>query len=100
MTTTSGASSRQSSTTFVPSSTAPTTSMSSRRPSRSSRASRNTWLSSTSATRTGGGIGRVYPRLLGGKKQRVMRLPARMDLELDVGVVLGHAGEQRAELGL
>src|ERR671937_1136403 len=79
-----------------PSPTDATTSMSERRPSKSSSASRNTWLSSTRTRRMGPSIRR---RLFRGEEQRVMRLAARVDLELEVGMALADAVEETVEVG-
>src|SRR5919197_5159089 len=80
-----------------PSPTDATTSMSERRPRKSSSASRNTWLSSTRTRRMGPAIA---GRLFGGEEERVMRLPARLDLELEVGMALLDALEEAAQVGL
>src|SRR6476661_8840405 len=64
-------------------------------PSRSSSASRKTWLSSTRRIR----IGRPMPErtLLGREKQVVVRLPAVLDVDLDAGMRRGDPLEQAVE---
>src|SRR5919197_4520840 len=96
MSTTSGRCSRTTSAAADPSETDATTSMSERRPSRSSSASRKTWLSSTRTRRIGPSMRR---RLFRGEEQRVMRLAARVDLQLEVGMALADAVEETVEVG-
>src|SRR5437762_2293002 len=70
--------------------------MSERSPRRSSSASRKTWLSSTRTRRIGSAI---RGSLFGGQEERVMRLPAGLDVELELGMALADALEQAVELG-
>src|SRR5262249_23442470 len=72
--------------------------MSSCNPSRSSSASENTWLSSTSRTRIG--TAATARRLFRGQEEWVVRLPALLDVHLEVGMELAQAGEQGVELRL
>src|SRR5947209_5419602 len=72
--------------------------MSSCRPSSSSSASEKTWLSSTSRTRIG--TAATARRLFRGEEQRVMRLAALLDLDLEVGMALAHLGQEHVELRL
>src|SRR5262249_39284345 len=95
MRTTSGRCSRMASTAAAPSATVATTSTSSRMPSISSRASRKTSLSSTSTTRTG-----LMPEsLFRADEERIVRLPALVHLDLDLGVGGGDSLEEAVELG-
>src|SRR5205809_588202 len=66
-------------------------------PSRSSRASRNTWLSSTRTRRIGPAIRR---RLFGREEQRIMGLSAHLDVDLHVWVPLRDLLDEAVELGL
>src|SRR5579875_2684485 len=94
MRTTSGRWDSTASTTAPPSPTAATTSTSGRIPSSSSSASRKTSLSSTSTIRTGG-----TPRtLFRGEQQRVVRLSALVQLDLELRPLGGEAVEERLEL--
>src|SRR5689334_9996149 len=68
--------------------------MSLRRPSSSSRASRKTWLSSTTRTRIGS---LTRPRLLSREEERVVRLTALVDVQLELGVPLGEFVEQAVQ---
>src|SRR5436305_10970017 len=79
-----------------PSATEATTSMSERSPSRSSSASRNTWLSSTRTRRIGSAI---RLSLFRRQEERVMRLAAGLDVELELRMPLADAREQGAEIG-
>src|SRR5437868_879750 len=81
----------------MPSPTDATTSTSERRPSSSSSASRNTWLSSTRTIRIGTD---TRSRLLGGEEQRIVRLPARVHVELELRVVVMQPREHAVELRL
>src|SRR5204863_7730490 len=81
----------------LPSETAATTSMSPWRPSRSSSASENTWLSSTRRTRIRPATGR---RLFRRQEERVVRLSSRLDVDLERGIPLRQEREQCVELGL
>src|SRR5215469_13642262 len=83
MMTTSGRCSIAAETAAAPSATEATIWTSSRIPSRSSRASRKTSLSSTRTIRTGD----IYKTLFRAEEKRVVRLPAlvHLDLELRVG---------------
>src|SRR3954466_14055616 len=83
------------STTSVPSPTDATTSSSARMPSRSSRASRKTWLSSTRRIRIGRPM--AVRTLLGGEKQVVVGLAALLHLDLDVRVRCADPLEERLE---
>src|SRR5438034_3852965 len=85
MTTTSGSCSRTAGTASCPAPTEATISMSSRRSSRSSSASRKTWLSSTSRTRIGPATRR---KLLRCEEERIVRLSAVLDVELERGMPL------------
>src|SRR5579864_2616878 len=96
MSTTSGSCSRQAGTAAEPSPTDATTSMSSRREKSSSSASRKTALSSTRRMRTGRVTGLS---LLGREKQRVVRLSALADVDIQVGMRRGDALDQRVDRG-
>src|SRR5436190_21543556 len=65
-------------------------------PRRSSRASRNTWLSSTRTRRIGPAIGR---RLFGREEQRIVGLSAHLDVDLHLGVALRDLLDEAVELG-
>src|SRR5262245_59230079 len=97
ITTTSGRCSRTTSGAEDPSPAVATTEMSGWRPSRSSRASRKTWLSSTRTTRIGSGI---RGRLFGRQEQRIVRLAAGLHIDLEVGMTLGQISEEPVEIGL
>src|SRR5438067_3252614 len=71
--------------------------MSSCRPSSSSSASEKTWLSSTSRTRIGAAA--TNRRLFRREQERVVRLPALLDVHLEVGMALVEPRQQRVELG-
>src|SRR5207237_2815585 len=77
-----------------PSPTATTTSMSSRSENSSSSGSRKTALSSTRRIRTGPGTAR---RLLGGEKQRIVRLAAVLNVHVQIGMRGGDALDERVE---
>src|SRR5215213_8289220 len=65
-------------------------------------ACRKTSLSSTSSTRIGwvpASTAGPYG-LFGGEEQRVVRLPARLDVELDGRMLLLDPAQERAQLGL
>src|SRR5215471_13982845 len=79
---TSGRNSFAAETAAAPSPTEATISTSSLIPSRSSSASRKTSLSSTSTIRTGG----ISSTLFRTEQERVVRLPAVVHLDLEVGV--------------
>src|SRR3954451_16009467 len=79
---TSGRCSFAAATAAIPSPTEATTSTSSRIPSRSSRASRNTSLSSTSTIRTGG----IRPTLFRAEQKGIVRLAAFVDLDSELGM--------------
>src|SRR6478736_5872464 len=84
MRTTCGLNRSTASTTSLPSPTDATTSSSARMPSRSSSASRKTWLSSTRRIRIGRPM--AVRTLLGREKEVVVGLAALLHLDLDVGV--------------
>src|SRR5437660_421268 len=94
MSTTSGRCSRQAGTAAPPSPTAATTSMSSRSENSSSSASRKTALSSTRRIRTGAATARS---LLGGEKQRIVRLPAVLHVDVQIGMRGGDALDECVE---
>src|SRR5947208_3148498 len=109
MSTTSGRCSFAAATAAMPSPTEATTSRSLLMPSRSSRASRKTSLSSTSTIRTGG----IGPTLFRTEQKRVVRLAplVHLDLELRMGrgdsldepvdgrwLGAGEEGQERARL--
>src|SRR5207248_7473480 len=56
----------------------------------------NTWLSSTRTIRIGSGTG-TGSRLLGGEQQRIVRLTARVHVELELRVVLLQPREHAVE---
>src|SRR5438034_7978686 len=95
--TTSGLCARTAAAADEPSPTEATTSMSDCSPRRSSRASRNTWLSSTRTRRIGPAIGR---RLFGREEQRIVGLSAHLDVDLHLGVALRDLLDEAVELGL
>src|ERR1051326_6617353 len=70
--------------------------MSSCSPSSSSSASEKTWLSSTRRTRIGAAA--TARRLFRGQEERVVGLPALLDVDLEVRMPLLDPGEQRFEL--
>src|SRR5579864_3396997 len=78
----------------APSPTEATTSMSSRSENSSSSASRKTALSSTRRIRTGRDTGL---RLLGGEKQRVVRLTAVLDVDVELRMLRCDALGERVE---
>src|SRR3954453_8806126 len=69
--------------------------MFSRRPSSSSSASRNTWLSSTSRTRIRGA---TRGRLFRGQEERVVGLPAALDVDLELRMPGPDCLQERTEL--
>src|SRR5438105_789877 len=69
--------------------------MSDCRPSRSSSASRKTWLSSTRRSRIGPGTAR---RVFGCEQERVVRLAAGLDVELETGMLLLEPLQERGEV--
>src|SRR5689334_5449670 len=70
--------------------------MSERSSSSSSSASRKTSLSSTRRRRIGSA---TRKRLFGGEEELVVRLAARLHLDLEIGMALANAPEEAVELG-
>src|SRR5881392_4280745 len=96
MSTTSGLCSRAASAAAEPSLTDATTTMSERSASSSSSASRKTSLSSTSRRRIGSD---TRGSLFRPEEKWVVRLPAGLDVELEVGMTFPDPLEQAVEVG-
>src|SRR5204863_7603215 len=96
MSTTSGLCSRAASAAAEPSLTDATTTMSERSASKSSSASRKTSLSSTRRRRIGSD---TRGSLFRGEEEWVVRLPAGLNFELELGVTLADPVEEGVEVG-
>src|SRR5436190_20702983 len=96
MSTTSGLCSRAASAAAEPSLTDATTTMSERSASKSSSASRKTSLSSTRRRRIGSD---TRGSLFRGEEEWVVRLPAGLNVELELGMPLADPVEEGGEVG-